>query len=320
MAQKLYDLVIIGGGIVGLGSAMYAGRLNLKTLVLAGTKYGTIALTDVVENYPGFKRLSGLELAQKMEEHALDYPKYVEIIDDKAEKVQACGNSWLVYAGGNKYNAKTVLFATGTEIKKLGVAGEEEYWNKGVHSCALCDGPLYTGQIIAVVGSGDSAVKEALLLTQFAKKVYIIARGDKLKPEPINGDRLKKNAKIQVVLNTRITEIKGNGKKANLLVLDKPADGKNELPVGALFLEIGHTPLSGLAKNVGVQVNDHGEIAINRNSETNVPGLFAAGDVCDARFKQAITGVGEGVNAVFSAYKYINETEISPCTELENGG
>lgn len=315
MAKQLYDLIVIGGGIVGLGSAMYAGRLQMKTIVFSGTKYGTIALTDVVENYPGFKRLTGLELAQKMEEHALDYAKFVEIIDEKVEKVEACGNSWLVYSNGKKYNTKTILFATGTEIKKLGVSGEAEYWNKGVHSCALCDGPIYTDQVIAVVGGGDSAAKEALLLTQFGKKVFIFVRGDKLKPEPVNGERIKKNPKIEVITQTRIIEIKGDGKKATTLILDKPYEGRLELKIGALFLEIGHIPLSSLAKAIGVKTNLHEEIVINRNSETSVPGVFAAGDVADTRFKQAITGVGEGVSAVYSAYKYINETEIFPCAD-----
>ncbi|MEM4254878.1 MAG: FAD-dependent oxidoreductase [Candidatus Norongarragalinales archaeon] len=312
---KLYDLIIIGGGIVGLASAMYAGRLNLKTLVIAGTRYGTIALTDVVENYPGFKRLTGLELAQKMEEHALDYSKFVEIIDEKAEKVEACGNSWLVYADGKKYNSKTVLFATGTEIRKLGVPGEKEYWNRGVHSCALCDGPIYQDKTVAVVGGGDSAAKEALLLTQFAKRVVIFVRGEELKPEPINGERVKKNKKITVATKMRIVEVKGDGKKITKLVLDKPFEGKKEFATDALFLEIGHIPLSALAKEIGVKTNDRGEIVINRDSETNVAGVFAAGDVGDTRFKQAITGVGEGVLAVYSAYKYINETEIFPCNE-----
>ncbi len=317
----VYDLVIVGGGIAGLASAMYAGRLNLKTLVVAGVRYGTLARTDVVENYPGFKRLSGLELARKMEEHALDYAKFVEIIDAKAEKIQESsrGKGWVVHADGKEFEAKTLLFATGTEIKKLGVPGEEQYWNRGVHSCVLCDGPLYAGQALAVVGGGDSAVKEALLLTQFAKKVYVIARGDRLKPEPVNGERLKKNGKITVLTGTRITEIKGDGKKANALVLDKPFEGSSELRVGALFLEIGHTPLSGLAKTIGVLANGRGEIIINRNSETNVPGVFAAGDVADSRFKQAITGVGEGVNAVYSAYKYLNESDIAPYNNIANG-
>ncbi len=315
MTQKLYDLIIIGGGIVGLGSAMYAGRLQMKTLVLSGTKYGTIALTDVVENYPGFKRITGFELAQKMEEHALDYSKYVEILDEKADKVEACGNSWLVYVGKKKYNAKTVLFATGTEIKKLGVPGEAEYWNKGGHSCDLCDGPIYQDQIIAIVGGSDSAAKEALLLTQFAKKVYIFIRGTALKPEPVNGERVKKSAKIEGVTATKITEIKGDGKKITKLVLDKPYKESKEFQVGALFLEIGHIPLSSLAKEIGVKTNAHDEIMINRNSETNVKGIYAAGDVADTSFKQAITGVGEGVAAIYSAYKYINETEIFPCAD-----
>ena len=312
----MYDLIIVGGGCTGLGSAMYAGRLNLKTLVLSGTKYGTIALTDVVENYPGFKRLTGYELAQKLEEHALDYAKYVEIVEEKVDKIEACGNSWLVHSDGKKYNTKTVLIATGTEIKKLGVTGEKEYWNNGVHSCALCYGPIYQDKKIAIVGGGDSAAKEALLLTQFGKSVTIFARSE-LRPEPINGDRIKKNKKISVHTQIQIKEIKGDGKKLTTLILDKPVNGKKEFETDALFLEIGHIPLSALAKAIGVKTNEKGEIVINRNSETNVPGVFAGGDVADTRFKQAITGVAEGVAAVYSAFKYINETEIFPCTEPE---
>ncbi len=310
MAEKLYDLIIIGGGVTGLGSAMYAGRLNLKTLVLAGTRYGTIALTDVVENYPGFKRLTGLELAEKLEEHALDYKKFVEIEDLKAGKIAKSGKNWKIKTDeGKEFETRTVLIATGTEIKKLGIPGEKEYWNRGVHSCALCDGPIYQDKSIAVVGGGDSAAKEALLLTQFGRKVFIFVRGGELKPEPINGERVKKNKKISVFTNVSIDEIKGDRKKMTALVLDKPVEGKKEFPADALFLEIGHIPLSSIAKAIGVKTNEKGEIVINRNSETNVPGVYAAGDVGDTRFKQAITGVAEGVLAVYSAFRYIGENE-----------
>lgn len=306
----MYDLIIIGGGVTGLASAMYAGRLNLKTLVLAGTRYGTIALTDIVENYPGFKRITGIELAQKLEEHALDYKKFVEIKDSKAQKIDKNGKNWKVKTDeGKEFETKTVLIATGTEIKKLGVPGEKEYWLKGVHSCALCDGPVYQNKTIAVAGGGDSAAKESLLLTQFGKKVLVFVRGDKLNGEPVNNERVKKNPKIQVVTNTSILEIKGDGKKLTTLVLSKPFNGSKEAAVDALFLEVGHIPLSALAKSVGVKTNEKGEIIINRNSETNVPGVFAAGDVVDTRFKQAITGVGEGVSAVYSAFKHINESQ-----------
>ena len=178
-----------------------------------------------------------------------------------------------------------------------------------MHSCALCDGPIYQDKSIAVVGGGDSAAKEALLLTQFGRKVFIFVRGGELKPEPINGERVKKNKKISVFTNVSIDEIKGDRKKMTALVLDKPVEGKKEFPADALFLEIGHIPLSSIAKAIGVKTNEKGEIVINRNSETNVPGVYAAGDVGDTRFKQAITGVAEGVLAVYSAFRYIGENE-----------
>ncbi len=172
-----------------------------------------------------------------------------------------------------------------------------------------CDGPLFRNKVLAVVGGSDSAAKEALLLTQYASKVYIIYRGDKIHPEPINEDRVKKNKKIEVIANTNITEIKGD-KKVTHVILDKPYKGSKEFKLDGIFVEIGHIPLADFVKPIGVKLNQKGEIIIDRTSSTNVPGLFAAGDVVDTKFKQAITGVGEAVSATYSAYQYINENEV----------
>ncbi|MBI4167588.1 MAG: FAD-dependent oxidoreductase, partial [Candidatus Aenigmarchaeota archaeon] len=177
------------------------------------------------------------------------------------------------------------------------------------HTCALCDGYAYKEKIIAVVGGSDSAGKEALLLTQWGKKVYMIYRGETIHPEPVNMKRIEANKKIEIINKTNVKEIKGE-KVVSSVVLDRPYNGKNEFPLDAVFIEIGATPMSQMAEKLGVKLNEKKEIIIDRDSRTNVPGIFAAGDVVDTKFKQAITGVGEAVSAVYSAYKYVNETEL----------
>ncbi|MBS3131762.1 FAD-dependent oxidoreductase [Candidatus Woesearchaeota archaeon] len=313
--NEIYDTVIIGAGVVGLATAMYAGRLNLKTIVLGTTSGnelpvgGVITLTDTVENYPGFIHLTGVELAQKLEEHARQYN--AEIIEEKAESISRNSEKecFLVKTKKNEYHSKTIIFATGARWRELTMKGAQEFKNKGVHYCALCDGALFGGKSVCVVGGSDTAAKEAILLAQHAGKVYIIYRGEKIRPEPYNVKLIEKNPKIAVITNTNITEIKGD-KMVKSVVLDREYKGKTELAMDGIFGAIGHIPLSDLAAKIGVKINDKKEIIIDRDSRTNIPGIFAAGDVVDSGFKQAITGVGEGVVASHSAYQYINQNEF----------
>ncbi len=305
----IYDMLIVGAGCAGLAGAMYAGRLGMKVLVLAGDlRGGTITLTHLVENYPGFISLTGLELAQKLEDHARAYPA-VEIKDEKASRIERMKDgTFAVASDAGKHEAKTILFATGTEWKKLGAPGEKEFANKGVHYCALCDGAFYKNKVVAVIGGSDTAAKDALVLTQWASKVYIIYRGDRIRPEPVNYERVKANKKIEIIYKTCATEIHGE-KKVSSVMLDRPYNGSSKLALDAVFVAIGHLPLSELAKVAGVKTDANGFVKINRDSETNVPGFFAAGDVTDTRFKQAIVGVGEAVEAIYSAYLYLEGKE-----------
>ena len=306
----LYDIIVVGSGCAGLAGAMYAGRLGMKTLVLGEMRGGTITLTHIVENYPGFISLTGMELADKLEAHARAYPN-VEIKDGKVGKiVRSADGTFTVESDAGSYSSKTVLYATGTEWKKIGVKGEKEFANKGVHYCALCDGGFYKGKVAAVIGGADTAVKDALLLTQFASKVYIIYRGDKLRCEPANYDAVTKNPKVEIIYNTNVLEIYGEKKAAGVL-LDEPHNGSDKLALDAVFVAIGHTPLSAIAKGAGVETDAKGHVKISRNSETNVHGFFAAGDVTDTRFKQAIVGVGEAVSAAYSAYLYLEGKKLS---------
>ncbi len=315
-----YDVLIIGGGCTGFAAAMYAGRFELKTLVVGDALGGTIILTDVVENYPGFHRLTGLELAEKLREHALDY-KTVEIKEDRVTDISKKGTLFEVKTqNGDTYEAKTLIFATGTKTRMLNVPGEAEFTSRGVNYCVLCDGPLFKGKILGLVGGADSAAKEALLLTEYASKVYMIYRGDKIRPEPINYERVMQKVeegKIELILNTNVVKINGD-KFVNSVTFDKPYKGSTEFKLDGLFIEVGHIPLSELAVKLGVKTNEKREIIIDRASKTNVPGVFAAGDVVDTGFKQAITGVGEGVSAAYSAYMYLKEKEtIHPTTTPE---
>jgi len=305
----MYDLVIIGGGVAAFSAAIYAGRFQLKTLIIGEKLGGTVLLTDDIGNYPGFKKITGLDLFRKIKEHAQDYD--IEILEKRAESIEKQAGSFEVSTKDEKIKTKTVIIATGTHLRKLGVPGEKEFANRGVHYCALCDGALYKNKVIAVVGGSDSAATEALLLAEYARKVYIIYRKEKIRAEPVTAKRVDRNEKIEIINNTNITEIKGD-KFLKSVTLDKPHEGSNELKLDALFIQIGQIPLSDLAADAGAKINEKKEIIINRDSETNIPGLFACGDVVDGRFKQAITGVAQAVTAAHSAYEHtakLPETE-----------
>lgn len=326
--RTFYDTIIIGAGIVGFSAAMYAARLGLKTLIIGSSYGGNIILTDVIENWPGIVSVSGIKLGKLVENHAKDYP--VNILRSKVEKIsihrKAKGRHFLVetnHKDHKKFYGKTIIYATGTEIRKLGVPGEREFNGRGVSYCALCDGPLFKGKEVGVIGGSDSAIKEAILLTKYAKKVYVIYRGDKIHPEPVNMKKINaliKEGKIEILNNRNVKEILGEkGKLMNQISLDKPYKGKNNLELGGLFVYIGHLPLSNLAKEIKVRLNNKKEVKINRRGETNIKGFFAAGDVVDTPYKQAITGSAEGVSAAYSAYEYINKGEfVLPSNEMNS--
>ncbi|MBI2045082.1 FAD-dependent oxidoreductase [Candidatus Pacearchaeota archaeon] len=315
MKTNKYDFLIIGAGGTGLAAAMYGARLGLRTCIF-GFTYGTelpvggvITTTNVVENYPGFESISGFELAKKIEEHARAY-NLVEIRNEKVLDVKMSGKCFSIKTNKGNYETKTILFATGTKWKKLEVKGSLEFENKGISYCALCDGPLYKNKVVAVVGGSDSAAKDALLLSEHAKKVYIIYRGEKIRPEPINLERINRNNKIEIINNTNLKEIGGKD-FVESVVLDKSHKGSKELKLEGVFVAIGHVVLSDLAEPLGVKLNSKGEIIINhKTSETNVSGVFAAGDVTDKPFKQLITGVADGCTAAYSAYEFINKGSV----------
>ncbi len=315
--MEQYDFLIIGAGVAGLAAAMYGARLGLKTLCL-GTMHGSelpiggvITTTNVVENYPGFVRLTGTELSQALEQHARSYD-LVTIKEEKATSVEKNGKEFLVKTEKETYEAKSVLFATGTKWRKLpeSVKGSREFEGRGVVFCALCDSVLFKNKTVCVVGGSDSAAKDALVAAEHAKKVYIIYRGEKIRAEPVNLKLVENNVKIEIINNANVVEIKGE-QAVKSIMLDREYQGSRELAVQGVFVAIGHEILSELAKKLGVKTNEKNEIVIDhKTSETSVPGVFSAGDVTDKPFKQAITGVAEGCTAAYSAFEYVKNSSV----------
>ena len=307
----MYDMIIIGGGPAGLSGAIYANRYKMKNIVITRERYGLLALTHLVENWPGEIKISGLDLMKKLEKHALALG--TEIVDGEVVRIERNedGTFKVTTKDGKEYSSKTVLIAIGMERRKLNVPGEKEYLNRGVSYCATCDGALFTGRTVAVIGGSDSAAKEALLLTQYAKKVYIIYRGEQIHPEPLNLEAVMKKVeegKIEIINNANVKEIKGNGSVVTSVILDREFNGSNELPLDGVFIEIGSVPNDAILKPLGVELDAKGHIKINRRAETNIPGVYAAGDIVDDPFpKQAITGAAEGAIAVMCAFEYLHK-------------
>lgn len=304
----MYDFIIIGGGMSGLSAAMYGTRLGLKTLTLAELPGGLITTTHLVENWPGIKSISGPDLAMSLFDHATS--SGAEVKSERVTKIEKLDDledgcpQFKVSTSSGEYECKTILISTGTKHRKLGVPGEKELENRGVSYCALCDGAFFKEKTVCMVGGGDSAAKEALFLAEHAKKVYLVVRKDVLRAEPVNAKRVDQNEKIEVLYKTEIAEIIGT-EKVEKVRFKEGTNGKyagEEIQMDGVFLAIGHIAQTDLAKDLGVELNEKGEIKINRKSETNIRGVFAAGDCADTEFKQAITGSAEGVTASYYAY------------------
>jgi thioredoxin reductase (NADPH) len=301
--DKIYDLIVLGGGPTAIGCAIYAKRFALDVLIVGKTFGGLIATTYIVENYHAISSIRGQGLMDMFKEHmdSLEIP----YITDEIKSIEKVNEHFELRSFFQNFKAYSVCIATGSLRRKLGIPGEEEFAGKGVSYCATCDGPFYKDKVVCVIGGSDSAAKEALFLAQNTKKVYIIYRGEDLRAEPINKKRVLESDNIEIIYETNIVKIIGEGKVKSVVF-----DNGKELNVDGVFIEIGSIPNSDIAKRIGVDTNDHNEIKINRKSETNIPGIFAAGDVADAPFKQAITGVAEGVIAAYSAFDYVKEMSI----------
>jgi len=302
----IHDMLIIGGGCAGLGAAIYARRYNMDVLVLSESLGGTITTTHLVENYPGFTSVSGQELGDAFINHAKanDVPFK---LGNRVTRVTKEGNIFTVEYGKESFQAYTVLLATGTTYRKLGVKGEQEFSARGVSYCATCDAGFFRGKNVIMVGGGDGAVKESLILAEHAAHVTLVHRGTGFpKAEPINVARMEAKENITPKLETEIDEILGD-----TVVRKVRFKSGEEMETAGVFVEVGRIPLTDMVNELGVEKNAKGEILINTMSETNIPGFYAAGDVSNTEWKQAIVSASEGTKAAFKAFEYLSELKYN---------
>ncbi len=308
---KQYDLLIIGSGPAGLSASIYASRYRIKHLVLGSHLGGLMALAPMVENYPGFPRISGLELAKKMEAHAKGLG--AEIMAANVTEIIRSGQNFMVKTlEGGTFECRTLIIASGMERQKLNIPGGEEYFGKGVSYCSTCDAAFFKEKVVAVVGGANAAVMSAVHLAEFCHKVYLVYRKRQLPAEPIWIERAENNAKIKIIYEANLTEIVGDGSKVIGAKLDKPWEGKNDLSLDGVFIEIGNVPGTGLVAGLGVEINEKKFIKVKTDMSTNISGLFAAGDIADVagEFQQIIMATAEGARAALSVSKYLKEGRL----------
>ncbi|MDP3726427.1 MAG: FAD-dependent oxidoreductase [bacterium] len=300
----MYDLIIVGSGAAGLASGLYAGRYRMKTLLVEGEFGGETAKAGEIANYPGAKPIDGYELMKIMKEQGKSVG--VEFKNGFVKKIEQKDKCFFVETEKEKFQAKTVIFAGGAEHRRLGLPNENELTGRGVHYCMTCDGPVYTGKTIAMVGGGDSSVKALNLGAEYFKKAYLITIEKEIHAEPINYEHLKqKGGKIEILFETQVKEIVGD-KKFEKIILTKSYNGSDELIIDGLFIEIGFKPNVALAQALGAELDDKGYIKADNMMKTNIEGFFVAGDTVNhfGRFKQDITAAAMGTVAATSAYEY----------------
>ncbi len=303
------DVLIVGAGPAGLAAAIYAGRSQLDTLVLDQMMPGgQLLITEEIENYPGFyEGITGFELSEKFRQHAEKFGARIEN-GKPVESVDLDGDIFVVKAGGEEFRGKTLIWAAGSTPRKLNVPGEAEFVGRGVSYCAVCDGAFFKDKTVAVVGGGDSALEEALYLTKFAKKVYLIHRRDKFRAVKIIQDRVKRNEKIEPVLNKVVVSINGKDFVESVTLKDTVTGEESVLPVDGVFIFIGNEPNVAPVAHL-VDTTEQGFIITDEEMKTKTPGLFAAGDVRHKPLKQVVTAASDGAVAAMSATKYLEEKE-----------
>ncbi|MBI2847238.1 MAG: thioredoxin-disulfide reductase [Chloroflexi bacterium] len=305
--EKTYDLVIIGGGAAGLTAGLYASRARLKTVLLdKGMIGGQIALTDRVENYPAFPEgATGVELGMKMHEQATKFGMETEFVE--VEGLELDGKYRRVKTSDGDFICKAVIVASGSEHRRLGVPGEDEFAGKGVSYCAVCDGAFFNNQIVGVVGGGDSALDEGLFLTKFVTKAFVIHRRDQLRASKILQERAFANPKMEFVWDTVLESIVGDGEVKALNLRNVKTNERRILDVGGVFIYVGIHPNTDFLKGL-LPLDNGGHIQVNLQMETEVAGIFAAGDVRQHSARQLVSAAGDGATAALSAEGYISET------------
>lgn len=307
----MYDLIIVGAGPAGITAAVYAARKRMKSLVITEDIGGQAALSGDVENYTGYQFISGPELAMKFEEHMKKYDIELKENEEVIEIKKKDNGVWVKTDKGT-HEAKTAIIASGKRSRELGVPGEKEFKNKGLTYCATCDGPLFPGKDVAVIGGGNSALDAALQLIKIAKYIYLINIGTRLGGDAIMREKVSTSKKVSILNDTQVTAILGDKLVSGIKVKSRIPQKKNAtdfaneektLSVQGVFVEIGLIPNTGFAKEL--ERNKFGEIIVNCKCETSVPGIFAAGDVTSVYEKQIIIACGEGAKAALASFEYL---------------
>jgi len=303
-----YDLIIIGGGPAGVTAGIYAARQKLNTLLITKSFGGQVARKAVaIENYPGFEEISGMELIKKFEKHLRK--QKVDIERDEVTKLKKIGNHFFVQTKSkNRFQSKAVIVASGADPRPLEVPGEKEFIGKGLSYCVTCDGPLFEGKTVAVIGGGNAGFEAAIALSNWAKKIYILEFGEKIRADETNQEIVKKTGKVEVITNAEVREIQGAQFVNSLIYQDRKTKKEIKLPVDGIFVEIGSQPATSFVKGL-VDFNERDEIKVEFETfQTKTPGLFAAGDCNVGTVKQIVTAAGEGAKAALATYNYLRKS------------
>jgi thioredoxin reductase (NADPH) len=301
-----YDIIIIGAGPAGLTAGIYAGREGLKSLVIEkNVKGGNANTAPVILNYPGYKSIPGLELLKKISEQA---EKYIEIREnEEIKQIERVDKKFHLTTNLDEYSTKSIIFCSGTTYRKIGVEGEEKFVGKGISYCSICDGMLFKERDVIVVGGGNSAAEHALHLKDIGVNVKLVHRRDELRAQKYLQDKLR-DEKIPILWNTVLKEIKGDMFVKSVILLNRETKAEEEIEVNGIFIAVGETPNSQLAKELGAEIDQLNYIVTDKEQKTNIPGIYAAGDITGG-VNQLVVACGEGAVAAVNAYTYIKMIE-----------
>jgi thioredoxin-disulfide reductase len=301
--NNLYDSIVIGASAAGMTAGIYLKRQKLNFLILAKDIGGEMALSGIIENYPGFPLTNGVELTQKFKEHLEKYG--IEPVMEGVVKIEK-ENFFKVITSKNEYLSKTIIIATGSNPKKLNVPGEKEFYHKGVSYCYVCDMPLFPKKIVAIIGGGNSALESGILASKICQKAYIINKNPKFKGDKILFEEVSKKENIEIIYNALTQEIYGDEFVKGIKYLDQNTGEIKDLKVDGVFIHIGLKPNTDFVPDQWQIKNEYGEIIVNELCQTKIPGLFAAGDVTNIPHKQIGIAVGQGIIAALEVVRYLN--------------
>ncbi len=307
-----YDLIIVGGGPAGIAAGIYAARQEMNFLLISKNLGGQMAKKAVdIENYPGFKKISGMDLIQKFEDHLKNFKGRVK--DDNVAKINKGTDYFLVETrNSGVFKSETVIIASGADPRPLEVLGEKEFIGRGVSYCSICDGPLYKGKTVAVIGGGNAGFEATIFLSKFAQKIYVLEYSPTIKADKVNQEIVLSTGKVEIITSASIEKIQGNKFVESILWRNVKTEEVSSLKTDGIFIEIGCQPATSFVKDL-VSFNKKDEIKIDfQTCQTITPGLFAAGDVVEGRYKQIVIACGQGATAALSAWHYLkNEKKLN---------